>query len=106
MNNVSLTGRLTADPELRVTTNNTSVCSFTIAVDRPYKSGEEKTADFLDCVAWRNTAEFVEKYFKKGKSIAVTGSIRTRLYQDKDGNNRKAVEILVENVEFCGNKGE
>lgn len=101
INNVVLMGRLTADVGLRTTTSGTSVASFTIAVERNYK---DKKTDFIDIVAWRNTAEFVSKYFHKGDMIAVEGSIQTRKYEDKDGNKRTATEIVVENVSFCGSK--
>ena len=101
LNVVVLTGRLTADPELKSTSNGVSVCSFTIAVDRRYKQGEERQADFINIVAWRSSAEFVSKYFKKGQMIAVEGAIQTRRYQDKDGNNRTAFEVLANNVQFA-----
>ena len=102
-NRCVLSGRLTADPELRQTQNGISVASFTIAVDRQYtpKDGERQ-ADFIDIVAWRGTAEFVSKYFTKGKWIEVDGSIQTRKYTDKSGNNRKAFEILADHVGFGG----
>jgi single-strand DNA-binding protein len=101
LNVVVLTGRLTADPELKTTNNGTSVCSFTIAVERRYKQGEERQADFINIVTWRSSAEFVSKYFKKGQMIAVEGAIQTRRYQDKDGNNRTAFEVLANNVQFA-----
>ena len=105
LNVVVLTGRLTADPELRHTPNDIAVTSFTIAVNRKFtKSGEERQTDFIDIVAWRNTAEFVCKYFKKGQLIAVEGSIQTRSYQDKDGNKRKAFEIVANNLQFVESK--
>ena len=100
LNVVVLTGRLTADPELKTTTNGTSVCSFSIAVDRRYTAGEERQADFINIVTWRSSAEFVSKYFKKGQMIAIEGSIQTRRYQDKDGNNRTAFEVVANNVQF------
>lgn len=102
LNNVSLMGRLTDTPELRKTTNGTSVTSFTVAVGRNFasKSGDRET-DFIDVVAWRQTAEFVTKYFKKGQMIALSGSIQTRTYKDKEGNNRKAFEIVADNVYFA-----
>ena len=107
INNVVLMGRLVAAPELRSTGTGISVTSFTLAVERAYaKSGEQRQADFIDCVAWRNTAEFITKYFQKGSMIAITGSIQTRNYEDKNGNKRKAVEILVDNASFCGSKAE
>ena len=103
-NLVVLTGRLTADPELKTTTNGTSVTSFSIAVDRRYRSGEERQTDFINIVAWRQTAEFVSKYFKKGNLIGIEGSIQTRRYQDRDGNNRTAFEVIANNVQFVESK--
>lgn len=100
-------GRLVADPELRTTGSGVSVTSFTVAVDRRFANKyEEKQADFIDIVAWRQTADFVCKYFRKGSMIAVQGNIQTRMYEDKDGNKRKAVEILADNVSFCGSKSD
>lgn len=106
--NVSvLQGRLTSDPELKTTNNGVSVTSFSIAVDRKYQpKGEEKVTDFIDIVAWRNNAEFITKYFKKGSMIGIEGEIQTRTYEDKNGNKRKAVEVVVSNVSFCGSKSE
>ena len=102
-----LMGRLVGDPELRTTTNGTSVTSFRIAVDRNFvRQGEERQADFIDIVAWRQTAEFVTRYFHKGSMIAVQGSIQTRNYEDKNGNKRTAVEVVADNVSFCGSKAE
>lgn len=107
LNSVSLMGRLVADPELRTTASGLSVTSFTIAVERRFvKAGEERQADFIDIVAWRQTAEFICKYFRKGSMIAVQGSIQTRLYEDKNGNKRKAFEIVSDSVHFCGSKSE
>lgn len=105
MNKIVLMGRLTATPELKTTTNGTAVTSFTLAVQRDYaKSGEDRPTDFIDVVAWRNTAEFVCKYFSKGAMIAVAGSLQTRTYTDKNGNNRKVSEVVAENVYFTGEK--
>lgn len=105
LNQVCLMGRMCADPELRHTQSNAAVTSFTLAVDRSYvKSGEQRQADFIDIVAWRSTAEFVCKYFRKGQLVAVQGTIQTRTYQDKQGNNRKAVEIMAEQVHFAESK--
>ncbi|MDU6348500.1 MAG: single-stranded DNA-binding protein [Clostridium sp.] len=102
LNVTVLMGRLVADPELRHTQSDVAVTSFTIAVDRSYvKSGADRQADFIDIVAWRGTADFVCKYFRKGQMIAVQGSIQTRSYQDKDGNKRKAFEIVADNVHFA-----
>ena len=107
INNVVLMGRLTAAPELKTTQSGISTVRFSVAVERRYnKQGEERQTDFIDCVAWRQTAEFVSKYFNKGSMIAVEGSIQTRNYEDKNGNKRKAVEVQVDNVSFCGSKGE
>ena len=103
-NLVVLTGRLTADPELKTTPNGTSVTTFSIAVDRRYRSGEERQTDFINIVAWRQSAEFITKYFKKGNLIGIEGSIQTRRYQDKNGNNRTAFEVVVNNVQFVENK--
>ena len=102
MNNVTLMGRLTAAPELKYTPNNVAVIAFTVAVKRAYAKDQE--SDFIDIVAWRQTAEFVEKYFNKGDMIALKGAIQTRAYTDKNGNKRKAVEVVAENVYFCGSK--
>ena len=98
-------GRLVADPELRHTPNDVAVTSFTLAVDRSYvKSGTERQTDFIDIVAWRGTADFVCRYFRKGQMMAVHGSIQTRTYNDKDGNKRKAFEILADDVSFADSK--
>ena len=107
INNVVLMGRLVATPELRSTGTGVSVASFTLAVERAYaKAGEQRQADFIDCIAWRNTAEFITRYFQKGSMIAITGNIQTRNYEDKNGNKRKAVEVLVDQASFCGSKAE
>ncbi len=105
MNKVILMGRLTADPELKTTPSGISVTSFSLAVDRKYaKQGEERKTDFINIVAWRQRAEFICKYFSKGQLIAIDGSIETRSYVDKNGNNRTAFEVLAENVYFTGDK--
>ena len=107
LNCAVLMGRLVADPELRTTANGISVTSFRIAVDRSFvRQGEERQADFIDIVAWRQTADFVTRYFHKGSMIAVQGSIQTRNYEDKNGNKRTAVEVVADNVSFCGSKAE
>lgn len=107
LNCAVIMGRLTADPELRTTPNGVSVTSFSVAVDRSYqKAGEERQTDFINVVAWRQTAEFVSRYFHKGSMIAVQGSIQTRNYEDKTGARRTAVEIVADNVSFCGSKAE
>jgi single-strand DNA-binding protein len=105
LNKAILVGRLTADPELRATPSNVPVTSFRIAIDRPFSSkGGDRQADFITIVAWRATAEFVCRYFKKGSDIAIDGSIQTRDYTDKDGNKRTAVEVVAGNVSFVGRK--
>ena len=104
LNRVTLMVRLVADPELRSTASNLSVCSFRIAVDRDYKKGDQKETDFIDIVAWRSTAEFVANYFKKGRVIAVEGRLQIRPWEDKDGNKRKAFEIVAESVHFAESK--
>lgn len=105
LNSVVMMGRLTADPELRTTPNGVSVCSFTIAVDRPHqRSGAERVTDFFDCVAWRTNAEFVSRYFRKGNLICVQGYMTVRAYQDKNGNNRRAYEIIVDATHFVESK--
>ena len=107
LNNAVIMGRLVADPELRTTGSGISVTSFTVAVDRRFvRQGEERQADFIDIIAWRQQAEFICKYFRKGSMIAIQGSIQTRMYEDKNGNKRKAVEIVADNVSFCGSKSE
>lgn len=106
LNVVAIMGRLVADPELRTTQTGINVVSFRIACDRNFaRPGEQRQADFIDVVAWRQTAEFVSKYFQKGSLIAIEGSIQSRQYQDKNGNNRTAVEIVANNVSFAGPKG-
>ena len=105
LNVVALMGRLVADPELKTTQSGNSVCTFRVAVDRSYvQQGEERQADFITVTAWRKTAEFVSKYFQKGSMISVQGRLETRQYQDKNGNNRKAVEFVVDDIDFCGSK--
>lgn len=105
LNVVAIMGRLVADPELRTTTQGHSVCSFRIACDRSYvQQGQERQADFIDIVAWRQQADFVSKYFQKGSMIAVEGSLQTRNYQDKNGNSRTAVEVVANNISFAGAK--
>ena len=105
LNVVAIQGRLTHDPELKTTPNGVSVCSFRIACERSYSSkGEERKADFFTITAWRQTAEFVCKYFQKGSMIAIEGSLQTRQYQDQQGSNRTVVEVVASNVSFCGGK--
>ena len=105
INRVVLMGRLVSDPELKTTGSGLSVTSFRIAVDRSYvKAGEERKADFIDIVCWRNQAEFVCRYFGKGSMIAVEGQLQTRTYQAKDGTNRYVTEVVAENVSFTGER--
>lgn len=105
LNKAILMGRLTRDPELRYTQNNTPVVSFSIAVDRNYGGkSEERQTDFINIVAWRRTAEFVQNWFTKGQMIVVVGSIQTRRWQDRDGNNRVTVEVVADEVQFAGGK--
>ena len=106
MNIIAIKGRLVRDPELRKTPNDISVCTITVAVDRAFSSGGEKQTDFFDCVFWRQGAEFVSKYFSKGKEIIVHGEMQSRKWTDKDGNNRISWEIQNAHAEFCGGKGE
>lgn len=106
MNQVVLMGRLTRDPELRRTQSGTAVASFTLAVDRGFtpRDGGERQTDFIDCVAWRNTGEFVSKYFVKGQMMAVTGRLQIRDWTDKDGNKRRSAEVVVDNAYFTESK--
>lgn len=106
LNKVITMGRITKDIELRRTGSGVAVASFSIAVDRDFGKNEqgEKETDFFDCVAWRQTAEFVSKYFGKGRMIVVDGRLQTRNWTDKDGNKRKAVEIVADNVYFGDSK--
>lgn len=107
INMVVLMGRLTFEPELKFTPNGVQVIRFQVACDRKYQSeSQNRQADFIDCVAWRQTAEFIGKYFHKGSMIAVEGKIQTSSYTDKNGNQRKQVEVLANNVSFCGSKSE
>ena len=105
LNHITAAGRLTKDPELRRTQNGVAVASFTIACDRDIKdaSGNKQT-DFIDCVAWRNTAEFVDKYFTRGRMAIVSGRLQMREWTDKNGNKRRNAEILAENVYFADSK--
>lgn len=99
-------GRLTADPELRTTQSGKRVASFSLAVDRDFQQSGEKQSDFISVVAWGKTAEFIDKYFCKGRMIAIVGRIQTRTYTDKDGNKRKATEVMADKVSFTGEKAE
>lgn len=107
MNIVALVGRLTRDPEMRQTQSGISVASFTVAVDRRYTNNDgQREADFIACVAWRQTAEFVAKYFTKGQRIGLTGSLQTRQYTAQDGSKRTVCEVVAENVEFVERKAD
>lgn len=105
LNHIVLMGRLTKDPELRRTGSGVAVTSFTLAVDRDFKSQDgQKHTDFIDVTCWRNTAEFAAKYFAKGRMAAVSGSLQIRKWQDKDGNNRYSAEVVADNVYFADSK--
>ena len=106
LNHIVLMGRLVRDPEMRRTSTGTAVASFTLAVDRDFASKEtgERATDFIDCVAWRSTAEFVCKYFTKGQQAAVSGRLQIREWKDKDGNNRRSAEVVTDNVYFADSK--
>ena len=100
-NKVILMGRLTADPELKQTQSGTAVTSFSLAVDRRYNKDEEKKCDFITVVAWKQTAEFICKYFKKGSAILLCGELQTRSWEDNNGNKRYATEVMANEVSFC-----
>jgi len=106
LNHITLMGRLTRDPELRYTPSGTAVASFSLAVERDFASreGGERQTDFIDIVAWRNTAEFVSKYFVKGQLTAVSGRLQIRDWQDKEGNKRRSAEVVADNVYFAESK--
>lgn len=107
LNHISIMGRMTKDPELRRTGTGVAVASFTLAVDRDFKEKNgEKETDFIDVVAWRNTAEFVEKYFSKGRMAIVAGRLQIRSWTDKDGNKRRTAEVIADNVYFGDSKKE
>lgn len=106
MNKVILMGRLTKDVELKVTPNGINVCDFSVAVDRRFqKAGSERQADFINCRAWRNTAEFVSRWFSKGRMISVVGTLQTRTWDDNEGKKHYATEVIVDEAYFCGDKG-
>ena len=106
LNQISIMGRLTHNPELRRTGSGIAVASFSLACERDIapKDGGDRETDFIDCVAWRQTGEFVSKYFVKGQMAAVSGRLQIRPWKDKDGNDRRTAEILVDHVYFCGKK--
>ena len=106
MNSICLMGRLTGDPELKTTQSGVSVTSFSVAVDRAYRSkDQERQTDFINCVAWRGTAEFISRYFRKGQRIALQGSLQSRTYTANDGSQRTVYEVVVDNAFFCESKG-
>ena len=106
LNHITIMGRLTRDPELRRTASGVAVASFTLAVDRDFapKDGGEKETDFIDCVAWKSTAEFVSKYFTKGRMAVASGRLQIRSWTDKDGNKRRTAEVVADNVYFGDSK--
>ena len=108
LNHITIMGRLTRDPELRRTGTGVAVASFTVAVDRDFggREGGEKETDFIDCVAWRQTGEFVSKYFTKGRMIVVSGRLQIRNWNDKDGNKRRSAEVVADNCYFGDSKRE
>jgi single-strand DNA-binding protein len=107
LNRVILMGRITQDLELKQTTGGTSVLSFSVAVDRNFvKQGEERQTDFINCVAWRQQAEFISKYFGKGRMIALEGNLRTRTYDDRNGTKHYVTEVFVDSVSFTGEKAQ
>ena len=104
LNHITIMGRLVRDPELRKTQSGVSVASFTVAVDRDFKNGDEKVTDYIDCTAWRGQADFIAKYFSKGRMIVVDGALNSRKWTDKDGNNRVSWEVQAQNVYFGDSK--
>ena len=106
LNHITIMGRLCADPEIRRTTSGVAVTNFTIACDRDFGNNGEKETDFVEIVCWRNTAEFVSKYFSKGRMAVVSGRLQIRSWNDKDGNKRKTAEIVADNVYFGDSKSD
>lgn len=104
LNRIIIMGRLVRDPEKRTTQSGVSVVSFTVAVDRDFKNGDEKVTDYIDCTAWRGTADFISKFFTKGRAIVVDGQLQSRKWQGKDGNNRVSWEVQAQNVYFADSK--
>ena len=101
LNTITIMGRFTRDPELRHTVSGSAVANFTVAVDRDFQTGgSEKQTDFIECVAWKHTAEFISKYFRKGSMAVVNGRLQSRKWQDRDGNNRTSWEVIAENIYF------
>lgn len=106
LNKVVLAGRLTADIELKTTPSGVSVCSFSLAINRKYSKDSEQQTDFITVVAWRQTAEFISKYFQKGSAICITGSIQTRSWKDQNGNTRYATEVVADEAMFVDGKND
>ena len=107
MNKVELIGRLTKEPEIKLTTNQTQFCNFTLAVDRRFKDANgNRQADFINCVAWKQTAVFIQKYFHKGNKIAVCGSLQSRTYDDQQGNKRYILEVIADEAEFVESQNQ
>ena len=106
LNHITIMGRLTRDTELRRTGSGKPVASFTVAVDRDFSQGDQKETDFIDCVAWNKTGEFVDKYFSKGSMIVVAGRLQIRSWNDKDGNKRRTAEVVADNVYFGESKSQ
>ena len=106
LNEIILQGRLTDNPELKTTNSGKSVCSFSLAVERDFSTDGEKITDFINIVTWNKTAEFVSRFFTKGKQMVVKGSLQTRKYQTQNGENRTATEVVADKVYFCGDKAE
>ena len=104
LNTVELQGRLTQTPELKTTNNGKSVTSFSLAVERDFSTGDERETDFINIVAWNKTAEFITRYFTKGKQMIVKGSLQVRKYQTQNGENRYSTEVLADKAYFCGDK--
>ena len=104
LNKIVLMGRLTRNPELRLTNNGKAVASFTLAVDRDYTSGADRITDFCDCVIWNQGAEFVNTHFSKGQMMALSGRLQSRKWEDRDGDKRTAWEVVADNVYFCGDR--
>lgn len=104
LNNITIMGRICNDIELRRTGSGVAVASFTVACDRDFKNGGEKETDFIDCVAWRQTGEFIQKHFAKGRMIVVSGRLQIRNWNDKDGNKRKTAEVVVDSAYFADSK--
>lgn len=106
LNHITIMGRIGTDIELRKTGSGVSVASFTVAVDRDFNTGGEKETDWIECVAWRQTGEFIQKYFAKGRMIVLSGRLQTRNWKDKEGKKRKTYEIVVDNAYFGDSKTE